>query len=319
MKRREFLQAAAAFLGCLTLGSLPAKASARKGYYHILLLSDLHLPVRQNSWPQKAAQNDIWHKKLQLIQTVNAWDVDEAALLGDFAAYTGCEAEFRAVDEYLDGLNFPYYAVAGNHDYYYKDKANAKGHLVKCAKKRRKAKLLAFQKRYNLPKLYYARSAAGCRLLYLAPDGLNTYVDLSQEQLDWLREEIAAHQHGPILFFCHAPLLGTLRNYYKSINTPNFTAQPPDKLAKMLFDVPQGSLWLSGHTHTPPTEDSYADTDINRVNRNLVNIHNPCIDVPNIYTNSLFIYTDRIVVRTYDHSAKRWLSGIDRTFPFPGA
>ena len=324
MKRREFLKAAAALFGCLAFGSAPLKGStlkraAGKDYYHILLISDLHLPLRDTKWQNKAVQEDVWQKKLQLIRTVNSWDVDEAALLGDFAAYTGCETEFRVVDEYLDSFNFPYYAVAGNHDYYYKDKPGAKGKLVKGTQKQRRAKLLAFQKRYRLPNLYYARSAAGCRLLYLAPDGLRTYADLSPAQLNWLKEEIAAHQEGPILFFCHAPLLGTLRNYNKSINTPNFTAQPPDVLTKMLFDVPQGSLWLSGHTHTPLTESSFADTNINRVNRNLVNIHNPCIDAPHIYTNSLFIYKDRILVRTYDHNAGKWLKGMDRTFASAGA
>ena len=113
--------------------------------------------------------------------------------------------------------------------------------------------------------------------------------------------------------------MGTLRTYGKKINTPDFTAQPSEALAEILADVPPGSLWISGHTHTPPTNDSYADDSVNRVHRNLVNIHNPTIDASHIYTNSLFLYKDRAVVRTYDHNEDRWLSGLDRTFPFAGA
>ena len=273
MKRRDFLKSMAAMVGWFAVGCMPAKESAqeapkeadRRGYYHILLVSDLHLPVRSKKFPGQAEQADVWQKKQRLLETVNAWgDVDEAALLG-------------------------------------------------------KAKLAAFQKRYKQPGLYYARSVGDCRLLYLAPDGFGTYVELSSEQLDWLKSEIAAHKTGPMFFFCHAPLMGTLRTYGKKINTPDFTAQPSEPLAEILADVPPGSLWISGHTHTPPTNDSFADDSVNRVHRNLVNIHNPTIDACHIYTNSLFLYKDRAVVRTYDHNEGKWLESLDRTFPFVGA
>ena len=332
MKRRDFLKSMAAMFGWFAVGCMPAKEFAkeapqetnRRDYYHILLISDLHLPVRPIKFPDKAVQDDICQKKQKLLETVNAWDdVDEAALLGDLAARYGKESEFHAVDEYLDSLKFPYYAVAGNHDYAYKDqpRINSKGKekLVQGTPEEKKAKLAAFQKRYKQPGLYYARSVGDCRLLYLAPDACGTYVEFSSEQLDWLKREIAAHKKGPVFFFCHAPLMGTLRTYGKKINTPDFTAQPSEALAETLADVPPGSLWISGHTHTPPTNDSYADDSVNRVHRNLVNIHNPTIDASHIYTNSLFLYKDRAVVRTYDHNEDRWLAGLDRTFPFAGA
>ena len=332
MKRRDFLKSMAAMVGWFAVGCMPAKESAqeapkeadRRGYYHILLVSDLHLPVRSKKFPGQAEQADVWQKKQRLLKNVNAWgDVDEAALLGDLAARYGNESEYQAADAYLGSLKFPYYAVAGNHDYAYKDepRINSKGKekTVPAAPEEKKAKLAAFQKRYKQPGLYYARSVGDCRLLYLAPDGFGTYVELSSEQLDWLKSEIAAHKTGPVFFFCHAPLMGTLRTYGKKINTPDFTAQPSEPLAEILADVPPGSLWISGHTHTPPTNDSYADDSVNRVHRNLVNIHNPTIDASHIYTNSLFLYKDRAVVRTYDHNEDRWLAGLDRTFPFAGA
>ena len=180
----------------------------------------------------------------------------------------------------------------------------------------KKAKLAAFQKRYHLPAAYYARDVGNCRLLYLSPDGCGSSVELSAEQLAWLQQEIATHKNGPVLFFCHGPLKGTLRTYNKKINTVSATAQPDTKLAEILAAVPPGSLWISGHTHTPPTNDSYADISVNRVNRNLVNIHNPTIDAKKIYTNSLYIYKDKIVIRTYDHNNGIWLQALERTFPF---
>ena len=144
-------------------------------------------------------------------------------------------------------------------------------------------------------------------------------MELSAEQLAWLQQEIATHKNGPVLFFCHGPLKGTLRTYNKKINTVSATAQPDTKLAEIMAVVPPGSLWISGHTHTPPTNDSYADISVNRVNKNLVNIHNPTIDAKKIYTNSLYIYKDKLVIRTYDHNNGIWLQALERTFPFAGA
>ncbi|MBQ1920215.1 MAG: metallophosphoesterase [Selenomonas sp.] len=320
MKRREFLQAAAAFIGCLSLGYVPTVAAGgRKDYYHIVIISDLHLPVRTKSFPAAADQKNVWEKKQKLLQTINAWtDVDEVALLGDLAARYGKEAEFKVVDEYVGALRYPYYAVAGNHDYAYKDEPvkKKKQKLAQGTLSEKKAKLAAFQKRYHLPAAYYARDVGNCRLLYLSPDGCGSSVELSAEQLARLQQEIATHKNGPVLFFCHGPLKGTLRTYNKKINTVSATAQPDTKLAEILAAVPPGSLWISGHTHTPPTNDSYADISVNRVNRNLVNIHNPTIDAKKLYTNSLYIYKDKIVIRTYDHNNGIWLQELERTFPF---
>lgn len=320
MKRREFLQAAAAFIGCLSLGYVPTVAAGgRKDYYHIVIISDLHLPVRTKSFPAAADQKNVWEKKQKLLQTINAWtDVDEVALLGDLAARYGKEAEFKVVDEYVGALRYPYYAVAGNHDYAYKDEPvnKKKQKLAQGTLSEKKAKLAAFQKRYHLPAAYYARDVGNCRLLYLSPDGCGSNVELSAEQLAWLQQEIATHKNGPVLFFCHGPLKGTLRTYNKKINTVSATAQPDTKLAEIMAAVPPGSLWISGHTHTPPTNDSYADISVNRVNKNLVNIHNPTIDAKKIYTNSLYIYKDKLVIRTYDHNNGIWLQALERTFPF---
>ncbi|ORT99178.1 hypothetical protein D081_2148 [Anaerovibrio sp. JC8] len=317
MKRREFLKSIVALIGLATVGCMPTKKENGRDYYHILLISDLHLPVRSKEFPDQAVQDEIWQKKQNLINNVNAWgDVDEAALLGDLAARYGNETEYRVVDGYVGSLNFPYYAVAGNHDYMYRDEPKKSGKKKKLSLEEKKAKLEAFTKRYKLPALYYARTVENCRLLYIAPDAFGSDVELSQEQLDWLKKEIAEHKNGPMLFFCHAPLYGTLRPYNDEINTVNRTAQPAQALSEILAEVPPGSLWISGHTHTPPTNDSFADDSVNRVHKNLVNIHNPTIDSRNTYTNSLYIYKDHITIRTFDHNAEKWLTDLERTYTF---
>ena len=320
MKRREFLQGIGLAAGQLMLGAsfppLGVSAAPGKGYYHILLLSDLHLPWREKNFPIRDEQEMIRAAKMQLLANVNSWtDVDEAAILGDLAARYGWEEEFAWVDAYLNNLRMPWYAVAGNHDYAYVNKTGEAGKLKRGTYAEKRAKLLAFTRRYRLPGVYYARSIGNCRLLYLAPDACSDLnVELSPEQLTWLEREISTHSQAPILFFCHAPLLGTLRTYRKKINTPGTTAQPADKLSTILAACPKGSLWLSGHTHTPVSNDSFADDRVNRYNANLVNIHNPTLDSRRLCTNSIYLYPNKIVIRTYDHTKGKWLDNLERVY-----
>lgn len=87
MKRRAFLKSTAAFLGWLAIGGMSLGYAQERGYYHILLISDLHLPVRKKKFPDKDVQKVIGMKKQKLLKIVNAWtDVDEVALLGDLTA-----------------------------------------------------------------------------------------------------------------------------------------------------------------------------------------------------------------------------------------
>lgn len=321
MNRRDFLKLMTAGVGWLMSVGIfqwhrPVSA-AERDYHHILLLSDLHLPFRTKKHKTEEAQAFIWEQKKKLLDTINSWeDVDEAALLGDYAARFGNEEEFACVDSYLAGIRVPWYAVAGNHDYAYLDGDDENGHLRRCGTyEERWEKLMAFTRRYNLPDVYYARSIGKYRLLYLAPDACSEQnIELSDRQLAWMKNEIASHQNGPILFFCHAPLMGTLRQYKSKINTPSRTAQPDEPLEEILADCPKGSLWVSGHTHTPPSEDSYADDSVNRFNENLVNIHNPTIDKRHLYTNSLYLYDNRIAVRTFDHKNGIWVEEFDREY-----
>ena len=322
MKRRDFLKSMAAAAGWLLTGGVtgwPGMATAAKnGYYHIVLLSDLHLPWRTKKFPTDTDQSEVWEQKQQVLENINSWeDVDEVAILGDLAARFGTEEEFVYVDDYLSCIHVPWYAVAGNHDYAYEDEPNEDGKLQRAPLVSKRAKLAAFTKRYHLPDVFYARSVGRYRLLYLAPDGMGHHVELSAAQLAWMEQEIAGHQEGPMLFFCHAPLMGTLRNYKEKINTPDTTAQPADALSRILSRCPQGSLWLSGHTHTPPKNDSFADDSVNRFNANLVNIHNPTLDKRHVYTNSLYLYGSRVLVRTFDHTRGKWVDDLERVYESP--
>ena len=130
----------------------------------------------------------------------------------------------------------------------------------------------------------------------------------------WFRKDLAKHRDKTTLVFFHGPLNHTLLNYKKSVNTPKTIAMPADAIDAILTENPQVRLWVSGHTHTPCNNPSYADKEVNRYNEHTYNIHNDCMDRKKITTNSIYLYEDHIEVRTFDHKHKKWLTGFDRSF-----
>jgi len=137
---------------------------------------------------------------------------------------------------------------------------------------------------------------------------------MSDRQVAWLRAELARRPAAPTIIFYHAPLAGTLSDYNAKVNTPNFVAQPAEALREILAANPQVLLWVSGHTHTPATRGDFAAA-INVYAGRVTNIHNADADRRGIWTNSLYLYADRVVVRTFDHRHGAWIDGLERTFP----
>ncbi|MBR3723168.1 MAG: metallophosphoesterase [Selenomonadaceae bacterium] len=319
MNRRNFLKLMMGAAGYVMLDNIfPSRtegAELKRGY-HIVLISDLHLPWRSKSFPDAKKGKKIFLQKEKILQNIKKWgDVKEAALLGDFPARYGNEEEFLSVDKFMAKLPVPYYIAIGNHDYAYKDNPGKNGKLKRGNHAEKVKKLNAFKERYKMPSLYYGRTIGKYRLLYLAPDACgNLNVELSQAQLEWMKEEIANYRENPIIFFCHAPLMNTLPQYNKKVNKPQTTAQPDEYLSKILQNAPKGSLWISGHTHTPVTNTCFADDAVNRYNDNIINIHNPTIDAKRLCTNSLYLFEDRIVLRTYDHTKDVWLDEFRRVY-----
>jgi hypothetical protein len=76
--------------------------------------------------------------------------------------------------------------------------------------------------------------------------------------MGWLGSELKKSQDTPTIIFFHAPLKGTLRDYNRNANTPDYIAQPHERIHEMLKRNPQVFLWVSEHTHTSPEEESFA-------------------------------------------------------------
>jgi hypothetical protein len=180
----------------------------------------------------------------------------------------------------------------------------------------RETKLRKFRETFGLPSIYYSKKAGGYLLVFLSPEGSDHLAEMSDQQIGWLRAELEKNKDTPTIIFFHAPLKGTLRDYNSNANTPNFIAQPYEKIHEILMQNSQVFLWVSGHTHTSPKEESFA-SPINVYTKRVTNIHNTDMNRETIWTNSLFLYPDKVVVKTYQHRNGIWLQDFERTISAP--
>lgn len=274
--------------------------------YHLLILGDPHLPGKNLS------------AKQEVLARINSWqDIDLVIAVGDITHLYGTEAEYGAAGDFFGRLRHPLAPITGNHDVYHLTPYPlSSGGYLPAPFVLREAKLAKFRRTFALEQHYYQLEIGGYLLLFLSVDHGNFGSGIGESQLTWLRDQLILHRDKPTIIIAHAPLYGTQTNFRRYINRPNAIAQPAARLHTILIANPQVFLWLSGHTHTPPTEFSYAST-VNVYANRITNIHNKDMKGETIWTNSLYLYPDRVEVRTYNHREGRWHPEFDRRIPAP--
>ena len=276
-----------------------------KGYHHLVVLGDPHLPG-----PTLAQKEEV-------LARINSWeDVDSVAAVGDLCDVYGTDAEYAAVRAFFDKLGKPLFPIAGNHDYIYETPQGSGGGYNTGSPASQQAKLQAFRQTFDLAKHYYSKRVGGYLLIFLSTDHESFTTGMSEPQLDWLRAKLARHRKTPTIIFFHGPLNGTQYNFKRYVNKPHSIAQPEETVRALLTANPQVFLWVSGHTHTPPTEESFA-SPINVYAGQVTNIHNTDMKRDTIWTNSLFLHPDRVEVRTFNHRENAWMPALDRTIKPP--
>lgn len=279
--------------------------SLESAYHHVVVLGDLHL----------AGSN--MEVKRRVLETVNSWaDAEIVVALGDLCEESGSNEEYETAREFFAKLKKPLLPVVGNHDFIYSwFKKGTKS--VRGNSDNRGEKLQRFQEVFGLASLYYSKRIGRYSLVFLSTDSPGHLAEISQKQLEWLRAELDRNRQRPTIIFFHAPLEGTLRNYSKKANASDSIAQPSKAIHDLLQDYPQVFLWVSGHTHTSPREESFVSA-INVYGNRVTNIHNTDMqDRATVWTNSLFLYPDRVVVKTFDHSKGSWMPVFERRVETP--
>ncbi len=302
-------------LALVLLGpALPCSAAPRD-YTRLVVFSDPHLPGR------------LLPEKNQVIETVNQWDdVDGVAVTGDVTAGQGTKEEYAFAKEFFAKLKAPVYPIAGNHDYIYD--LDPDGQTRKAPPEVRQAKLKLLQDTFGLPATRYEKKFGRYLCLFISNDDLYSplLTVMSSGTLAWLQDELLNNPDAPTIIFFHGPLAGTIRSRNEVSGNPGFIAQPADHLRKLLRRNPQVFMWVSGHTHIGATNARFADRKINLYDGRVAEIHNSDMDGRSylsandhettthgtIWTNSLFLYPDKVVVKTYDHKKGTWLKALTR-------
>lgn len=102
------------------------------------------------------------------------------------------------------------------------------------------------------------------------------------------------------------------RSSCRDFSDANGAVQARARTQSAAADNPQVFMWVSGHTHTAPSRESFASA-INLRDGRVMNIH--CTDMQDrsvVWTNSLFLYPDRVVVKTFDHGEEVWMRKLER-------
>jgi len=273
--------------------------------HHIAVLGDPHLPGKR------------MENKASVLHTINQWkDVDAVVAIGDLCSQTGTQEEYETLKSYFSKLTHPLYPITGNHDFIYEDALDENGKLKHASIEIQEQKLQRFQQTFGLPKLYYSIEKAPYLLIFLSADTHHYLSGLSDTQLLWFDNELKKNSEKPTIVFFHAPLNQTLESYKHWVNTPSFVAQPIEKIKSILKEHPQLFLWVSGHTHTPATEPSFA-SPVNLYEGQVTNIHNSDMNKETIWTNSLLLYVDKVVIKTYNHATQKWENSLERTLIKP--
>jgi hypothetical protein len=273
---------------------------------HLVVLGDPHLPG--NNPAAKSA----------VLARINSWrDVALVVAVGDLTERYGTAREYAAAATYFRNLRHPLAPIVGNHDYYFKTPypLAARGY-VRAPFVFQQAKLAKFRQTFGLGRHYYKLEIGGYLLLFLSTDHDRIGTGIGEAQLAWLRIQLLWHRNQPTIIFAHPPLHGTQTRFRRYVNRPGAVIQPAAWMHMLLITNPQIFLWVSGHTHTPPTEASYASF-INIYADRIVNIHNNSMKGDTIWTNSLYLYPNRVQVRTFNHRENRWQAEFDRTILVP--
>lgn len=320
LSRREFLKRSILLAGMsvFTPRDLEKVFAQEADPIRLVVLSDSHLPVREQIHKTPEAQQIVMELKKKVMEDISSWDnVNRVMLTGDVTARYGLHSEMTYAQQYFGQLKVPFRPIPGNHDINHSDKFNEVGKNIKNDAIGRRQQLEKFKAAWGLESVSRTEKVGKYRMIYLAPESDNLSVGLGEAQMVWLSEVLEKYKEEPTIIWFHAPLYGTLPMTVPKAGKLKRYAQPIDSLEAILDANPQVFIWMSGHIHLKASHPAYADKEANLYKGRIMDINTGTMDEPKCWSNSLYLYEDRVEIKTYNHHESKWESHLDRTVLCP--
>jgi len=298
----------------------PSQAAVSPSYQRLVILSDLHYPTKTSMLRHPAQARRQIENKWQAVSTVNSWDdVNLVVFTGDFVPEIPDYKTLLNAKEVVKAVKKPVAVIAGNHDFYYADKLeHGKKHRASFAEE--ESYLKRFRQTFDLSSLYYTKDLGKYLLVFLSPEATaqNLFSKMSPLQMHWLDATLKANKDKPTIIFFHAPLFGTFAGNKQEPGKPSYAAEPHKQLADILLSNPQVKLWVSGHTHTEATDPDFAGPKC-WFHGKILEVHNSSMESEPIWINSLYLYQDKIIVKTFNTGTGAFMPEFTRTVPLTEA
>jgi 3',5'-cyclic AMP phosphodiesterase CpdA len=297
----------------------PAAADSNAPLASFGLMSDIHVQESDAESHRRFAKALRDHARLLP-------DADLLVINGDLT--NGAAADYVHLDRLLAREPHPpVHATMGNHDYYRMWLHNGRYDYTRLSADWSSAKAVEqFRRFFGYSAPYHQTIVRGVPFLFLSPEAYRD-VDpaiaedawLSDAQLDWLEDQLAAHRHRfrqgsspkrrtppPALIFLHQPLPGTVDG-----SSLERGVVQHERLRSILTRYP-GAVLFSGHTHWDwgTTKQVWRGPFI-AVGSGSVHTAYSAGNRPIVphLSESLTVraYADRIAIRAFDHTHDRWL------------
>ena len=199
--------------------------------YNFQVFSDLHI--------EDGFINHHSHLKTALKEVLQFAGNSEGIFVVGDATNRGTEANYVMLKS-LIGQVFTeekfvkmYYAL-GNHEYMYGTTYNDSLEL--------------FKKHTGMPSVNYSVEIQGCKFIILGSNEKQMEGSISDEQLDWLKQELkVVDKEKPTFLFMHQPLKDTTSGSLTGQNWDGMRSQAA-RLKALLKEYPNAFMF-SGHTH----------------------------------------------------------------------
>lgn len=187
-------------------------------------LTDLHI-AEEGVWPFDV---DVRSRFIRVLEDLQRHTPDLLVLTGDLCYREGKKAVYLWIREALERTRIPYLLLSGNHD-------------------NTAIMVAAFDLEDQLKrgKFYYSREFEGRRVLFLdtADDSL------SEEQVEYLRNELDVTGSGELLIFMHHPPVSA-GVYYMDLKYPLLNSS---RVGPLLAEADARTSVFCGHYHVEKT------------------------------------------------------------------